>query len=116
MACVGVAMTMVSSFGLRYSLSCSYPSQLPHGSVQLGQLKRPNSLRPSSLQSHSICGLNSLLPNKLCAISSTPPGHLRSFTIVSAKGYKMKTHKGVLPGYAHPPGTSHLYVKQLIQR
>ncbi|KAM1143050.1 hypothetical protein ACFX2B_031617 [Malus domestica] len=93
MACVGVTMTMAASFGLRYYPSCSYPTQLNHGSVQLGRFKRPKPLRLSSSQSHSISGLDSLLPRKLCAINFTPPRRLSSLSIVSAKGYKMKTHK-----------------------
>ncbi|KAB2604869.1 50S ribosomal protein L35 [Pyrus ussuriensis x Pyrus communis] len=55
--------------------------------------KRPKPLRHSSSQSHSISGLDSFLPHKLCAITFTPPRRLSSLTIVSAKGYKMKTHK-----------------------
>ncbi|XP_008223603.1 PREDICTED: 50S ribosomal protein L35, chloroplastic [Prunus mume] len=88
MACA--AMATAVPFGLRYSPSCSFMAQLSRGSVQLAQFNRPNSLRLSS--SHSISGLASLLPHRLCTIASSPLRPL-SLTIVSAKGYKMKTHK-----------------------
>ncbi|KAH0993239.1 hypothetical protein GBA52_004722 [Prunus armeniaca] len=88
MACA--AMATAVPFGLRYSPSCSFMAQLSRGSVQLAQFNRPNSLRLSS--SNSISGLASLLPHRLCTIASCPL-RPRSLTIVSAKGYKMKTHK-----------------------
>ncbi|PQQ07573.1 50S ribosomal protein L35 chloroplastic [Prunus yedoensis var. nudiflora] len=90
MACA--AMATAVPFGLRYSPSCSFKAHLSRGSVQLAQFNRPNSLRLSS--SHSISGLASLLPHRLCTIASSPVRpRSRSLTIVSAKGYKMKTHK-----------------------
>lgn len=85
MACATVAMTV--SFGLRYSPLCSCRGQAP---LQQAQFNRANSLRLSS--SHTISGFGSLLPLRLCTISSSPL-RLRSLTIVAHKGYKMKTHK-----------------------
>ncbi|XP_061992041.1 large ribosomal subunit protein bL35c [Rosa rugosa] len=81
-------VTMTVSFGLRYSPLCS--CRVGQAPVQLPQLNRPNSLRLSS--SHTISGFGSLLPLRLCTITSTPL-RLRSLTIVAHKGYKMKTHK-----------------------
>lgn len=94
MACA--AMATAVPFGLRYSPSCSFMAQLSRGSVQLAQFNRPKSLRLSS--SHSISGLAPLLPHRLCTIASSPL-RPRSLTIVSAKGYKMKTHKVFRHGF-----------------
>ncbi|KAL6185492.1 hypothetical protein ACLB2K_041625 [Fragaria x ananassa] len=81
-------VTMTVSFGLRYSPLCS--CRVGQASVQLAQLNLPNSLRLSS--SHTISRFGSLLPLRLCTITSTHL-RLRSLTIVAHKGYKMKTHK-----------------------
>ncbi|XP_015891890.1 large ribosomal subunit protein bL35c isoform X1 [Ziziphus jujuba] len=80
--------TMTVSFGLRYSPFCpSSPTRLSRASLQLAPFNKQSSLRLSSSQ--SISGFPSL---KLSTMTPPPPG-LRSLTVVSAKGYKMKTHK-----------------------
>ncbi|XP_040997526.1 50S ribosomal protein L35, chloroplastic-like [Juglans microcarpa x Juglans regia] len=89
MACA----TLTVSFGFRVtSTLCPPPSaRASRGlSVQLAPFNKLSSLRLSSW--HSVSGFGSVLPQKLCTIA--PLTHrLRSLTIVSAKGYKRKTHK-----------------------
>ncbi|KAF3452915.1 hypothetical protein FNV43_RR03348 [Rhamnella rubrinervis] len=82
--------SMTVSFGLRYAPLCPCPARLSRFSVQPVPFNKQSSLSLSSSQ--SISGFASVLPLQPCAITPTPSG-LRSFTVVSAKGYKMKTHK-----------------------
>ncbi|KAE8126026.1 hypothetical protein FH972_020782 [Carpinus fangiana] len=100
MACA----TLTVSFHLKIS-SPSRPSQstrASHGlSVQLAPGNKWSSLRLGS--SHSFSGFfGSVLSQKLSTITPLPL-RPRSLTIVSAKGYKMKTHKVSLSGeYTRP--------------
>ncbi|KAB1212003.1 50S ribosomal protein L35, chloroplastic [Morella rubra] len=89
MACA----TLTVSFGFRISSSlCPLPSaRASQGlSVHLAPFNKLSTLRLGS--SHSVSVFGSVLPQKLCTISPFPH-RLRSLTIVSAKGYKRKTHK-----------------------
>ncbi|KAJ7979573.1 50S ribosomal protein L35 [Quillaja saponaria] len=83
--------TMTLSFGFRFSPFYSSSTRVPHRSVQLAPSNKANSLMLSS--SRSISGLGLIVPQLLCTITPSRPQRLRSLTIVSAKGYKMKTHK-----------------------
>lgn len=96
---MGCSATLPLSFGFRISPLCppsssSSSTRSSHASIKLASFnKKLSSLRLSS--SNSISGFGSFFPhnnnnnNNLCTIPQRP----RSLTIVSAKGYKMKTHK-----------------------
>ncbi|KAE8126027.1 hypothetical protein FH972_020783 [Carpinus fangiana] len=90
MACA----TLTVSFHLKISspLRPSHSTRASHGlSVQLAPGNKWSSLRLGS--SHSFSGFfGSVLSQKLSTITPLPL-RPRSLTIVSAKGYKMKTHK-----------------------
>ncbi|KAK4257588.1 hypothetical protein QN277_007156 [Acacia crassicarpa] len=83
--------TMLSfSFTRCLRLTSSTTTCVSHGSLQFAPLNNTKSLKLSSFS--SISGVTSLLPQQLFAL--TPQPHrLRPLTVVSAKGYKMKTHK-----------------------
>ncbi|KAF8389255.1 hypothetical protein HHK36_025948 [Tetracentron sinense] len=68
----------------------SFPSIKSSQIIRIPPFSKKTSLKLSSSQ--NISGFRSMLPNKLCTITSRPqnPSNL---TIVAAKGYKMKTHK-----------------------
>ncbi|XP_061347517.1 large ribosomal subunit protein bL35c [Gastrolobium bilobum] len=88
MAC----LTVTVSFGFRpipCSSSSSYRTRVSYGSVRFPLLNKTNSVELSSSASISA----PILQQKLCTV--TPPHLLRlhTLTIVSHKGYKMKTHK-----------------------
>ncbi|XP_054822472.1 50S ribosomal protein L35, chloroplastic-like [Prosopis cineraria] len=80
-----VATTL--SFGLRLT---SPTTRVSHGSLQFAPLNNAKPLKFSS--SSSISGVASLLPQKLCSLTPHPQ-RFQPLTVVSAKGYKMKTHK-----------------------
>ena len=90
---MGCSATLTLSFGFRISPLCppsSSSTRSSHASIKLASFNNKlSSLRLSS--SNSISGFGSFFPhnNNLCTIPQRP----RSLTIVSAKGYKMKTHK-----------------------
>ncbi|XP_075644715.1 large ribosomal subunit protein bL35c [Castanea sativa] len=94
---MGCSATLTLSFGFRISPLCppsssSSSTRSSHASIKLASFNNKlSSLRLSS--SNSISGFCSFFPhnnnNNLCTIPQRP----RSLTIVSAKGYKMKTHK-----------------------
>ena len=90
---MGCSATLTLSFGFRISPLCppsSSSTRSSHASIKLASFNNKlSSLRLSS--SNSISGYGSFFPhnNNLCTIPQRP----RSLTIVSAKGYKMKTHK-----------------------
>ncbi|GMY35566.1 50S ribosomal protein L35, chloroplastic [Fagus crenata] len=84
--------TLTLSFGFGISPLCPPSTRVSHGSIQLGPLNNKlSSLRLSS--SHTISGFGSVLPHKKPATITLLPQRPRSLTIVSAKGYKRKTHK-----------------------
>ncbi|KAI9117389.1 hypothetical protein K1719_011555 [Acacia pycnantha] len=89
MACVSTTLSF--SFTRCLRLTSSTTTCVSHGSLQFAPLNNTKSLKLSSFS--SISGVSSLLlPHQLFAL--TPQPHrLRSLTVVSAKGYKMKTHK-----------------------
>ncbi|KAJ4952668.1 hypothetical protein NE237_029500 [Protea cynaroides] len=81
-------------FMLLHCVLSMFPPSIPsirssHG-ARLALFNNATFLKLSSSQ--NISGFRSILPNKLCTITWTRPNP-PSFTIVSAKGYKMKTHK-----------------------
>ncbi|OWM65849.1 50S ribosomal protein L35, chloroplastic [Punica granatum] len=90
------ASLTLSSFNLRLppptgSSSSARPSfSLLQLNTPLNQKGTASSLRLSSAR--SISGFPSVSTNRLCSISPLTQ-KLRTLTIVSAKGYKMKTHK-----------------------
>ncbi|KAK4604851.1 hypothetical protein RGQ29_013065 [Quercus rubra] len=90
---MGCSATLTLSFGFKISPLCppsSSSTRSSHASIKLASFNNKlSSLRLSS--SNSISGFGSFFPhnNNLCTIPQRP----RSLTIVSAKGYKMKTHK-----------------------
>ncbi|KAK7265193.1 hypothetical protein RJT34_32809 [Clitoria ternatea] len=71
--------------------SSSFPSTrgVPFGSVGFPVLKNGNTLKLSS--SGSICA--PILQQSLSTVTPSNPTRIRPLTVVSAKGYKMKTHK-----------------------
>ncbi|XP_042516463.1 50S ribosomal protein L35, chloroplastic-like [Macadamia integrifolia] len=71
-------------------LPSSIPSFRSYYGVRLAPFNKTASLNLTSSQ--NISGFRSILPNKLCIITSTPRNPPPP-TIVAAKGYKMKTHK-----------------------
>ena len=82
------AMATVS-FGFRFPPRSSYARVSHTSSLQVPLLNKFNSLKLSS--SSSISG--SFIPQRLCTVASPLLQRLQPLTIVSAKGYKMKTHK-----------------------
>ena len=72
---------------------------LPYASVRFPVLSNANSLKLSSSASIS----TPILQQKLCSLLSPLPlsPRPRPLTIVSAKGYKMKTHKVALFSLSH---------------
>ncbi|GMN61591.1 hypothetical protein TIFTF001_030679 [Ficus carica] len=87
--------SMAVSLSLSNSPFCPRRTPPPRRSVHLAPLSSmAASLKLSSSHCISSFGL-AVLPRKLSSISSSPSGssRTRSLTIVSAKGYKMKTHK-----------------------
>lgn len=87
--------SMAVSLSLSYSPFCPRQTPPPRRSVHLAPLSSmAASLKLSSSHCISSFGL-AVLPRKLSSISPSPSGgsRTRSLTIVSAKGYKMKTHK-----------------------
>ncbi|XP_023516182.1 50S ribosomal protein L35, chloroplastic-like [Cucurbita pepo subsp. pepo] len=80
-----------ASFGLRFSPLCSRSSvRVSRSSVRLPSSNKAYSLRLSS--SHNISRFGVALIQKPCHIA--PSSRIRTpFTVVAAKGYKMKTHK-----------------------
>ncbi|KAI9125599.1 hypothetical protein K1719_003017 [Acacia pycnantha] len=75
------------SFGFRCPPTSYSSSRVCFSSVHLAPF---NKTKLSSLS--SISGCDPILPLKLCTVSPLPQ-RIRRLTVVSAKGYKMKTHK-----------------------
>ncbi|KAF7806570.1 50S ribosomal protein L35, chloroplastic [Senna tora] len=87
MAC---ATTTTLSFGFRSLHITSGSTRVSRGSAQFAPFNKTNSLKLAS--SSSISGFASILPHKLGTLAPQPQT-FRPLTVVSAKGYKMKTHK-----------------------
>ncbi|XP_010265506.1 PREDICTED: 50S ribosomal protein L35, chloroplastic [Nelumbo nucifera] len=83
-----MASATMMSIGLRFSLS--FPSLRSSNGVSLASFNKATSLKLSSSQ--NISGFLSVLPSRLCTITSRPQNP-QSLTVFAAKGYKMKTHK-----------------------
>ncbi|XP_047167785.1 50S ribosomal protein L35, chloroplastic [Vigna umbellata] len=81
--------TVSLGLGLLPCASSSSSIRLSYTSVRFPTSNNANSLNLSSSASISA----PLLRQKLCTTPSPVPPTLRPLTIVSAKGYKMKTHK-----------------------
>ncbi|KAI9076736.1 hypothetical protein K1719_041319 [Acacia pycnantha] len=91
MACVSTTLSF--SFTRCLRLTSSTTTRISHGSLQFAPLNNTKSLKLSS--SSSISGVTSLLlPQQLFALLPQPH-RLQSLTVVSVKGYKMKTHKAL---------------------
>ncbi|XP_054790245.1 50S ribosomal protein L35, chloroplastic-like [Prosopis cineraria] len=85
MACA--TATTILSFGFRFPPPSSPSSRVSFGSVHFAPF---NKTKLTSLSSISGCGL--IFPLKQCTVSPLSQ-MIRPLTVVSAKGYKMKTHK-----------------------
>ncbi|RVW34213.1 hypothetical protein CK203_038709 [Vitis vinifera] len=85
--------TLMLSFSLRLPSSFSSPSsvRVPNEVVQFSPFSRACSLKLSS--SRNISGFAPILPLRHSTLNSPSPSQPSSLTVVSAKGYKMKTHK-----------------------
>ncbi|WKA06708.1 hypothetical protein VitviT2T_024596 [Vitis vinifera] len=85
--------TLMLSFPLRLPSSFSSPSsvRVPNEVVQFSPFSRACSLKLSS--SRNISGFAPILPLRHSTLNSPSPSQPSSLTVVSAKGYKMKTHK-----------------------
>ena len=84
--------TPILSASLRLpSSSSSYSVRVSNDVVQFSSFYRACSLKLSS--SRNISGFAPILPLRRSALNSPSPNQSSSLTVVSAKGYKMKTHK-----------------------
>ncbi|KAJ9678903.1 hypothetical protein PVL29_020951 [Vitis rotundifolia] len=85
--------TLMLSFSLRLPSSFSSPSsvRVPNDVVQFSPFSRACSLKLSS--SRNISGFAPILPLRHSTLNSPSPSQPSFLTVVSAKGYKMKTHK-----------------------
>ncbi|KAI4344327.1 hypothetical protein L6164_011566 [Bauhinia variegata] len=82
--------TVTLSFGFRCLPLRSSPACVSCGSIQLAPFSKANAVKLTS--SSCISGFGSILPQKLCTVAPRTQ-RLQPLTVVSAKGYKMKTHK-----------------------
>ncbi len=84
--------TPILSVSLRLPSSSSSSSvRVPNGVAQFSPFSRACSLKLSS--SRNISGFAPILPLRRSALNSPSPNQSSSLTVVSAKGYKMKSHK-----------------------
>ncbi|MED6123292.1 60S ribosomal protein L35 [Stylosanthes scabra] len=85
MACA----TATVSFAFRLPPRAPSARASHSSSVNVPLLNKFSSLKLSS----SSCISGSTLPQRLCSVAAPNPTRIQHLTIVSAKGYKMKTHK-----------------------
>ncbi|CAK9168892.1 unnamed protein product [Ilex paraguariensis] len=81
--------TVMFSLGFKFSPS-NHPIQSYHSTVHLAPFAKKTSLNLSSSQ--TISGFSPILPSRDFTVAS-PPRNAQHLTVVSSKGYKMKTHK-----------------------
>lgn len=91
-------MAAMFSFGLT---TLSPHKAIRPATVPFTPLKNKQTLNFNLSSSHSISGLRPLVLSKTFTTSSPVERNSQQLTVVSAKGYKMKTHKAILCNCVH---------------